>query len=236
MAESWAERLLAVQEKDLRMRDIRARMELLPAERNKLIAKGRAAQARREEAKQKVRSTLLEIKSAESDIAAGNAAMTKLKQQSAGIKKNSEYQTMLGEIAACQTRIGDLESRQLELMDRVEEEKRAVGTVSAEVEAVIKGVKTELTEIDQFVLELRAEYKQLEAAAAAAARAVETGVLDTYRRLLKSGQGLPVAPVENGICGNCHLRLTPQTMNQVKSGQIATCDNCMHLVYMAPEA
>ncbi len=232
MAAKWAEALLAVQKLDLRMRDIRARLALLPEERNKLIARGRAAQARREESRKELKETELGIKKAESEIARLNEVIAKLRQQSASIRKNDEYQAMLVEIAGNQGRISELESSVIEALDRVEELRRKVSTVTAEVEATLKGVKEEIGELETFATELKAEYLQLQQEAAAAGKEIESSILSRYQLLLKKGQGAPVVPIENDICGNCHLRITPQTLNSARKGVVTACDNCMHLIYL----
>ena len=45
----------------------------------------------------------------------------------------------------------------------------------------------------------------------------------------------PVSKVEDGICGNCHLRITPQCMSDLKRDKLAVCDNCQGLVYAEDE-
>ncbi len=231
MAAKWAEMLLKLQSMDLRMRDIRARLAMLPDERNKVIQRGRTEQARREEARLELKQTELDIKSAESEIARLNESAAKMRQQSASIKKNTEYQAMLGEIAGVLNKISALESTVIESMDKVEAQRRNVRDVTAAVEASIKGIKEELTELDAFVLELRAENARLEKEAADMSATIEGPMLERYRHLLKKGQGRPVVPIENGICSNCRLRVTPQTLAVIARGVLANCDNCMHLVY-----
>ena len=43
--------------------------------------------------------------------------------------------------------------------------------------------------------------------------------------------GAPLVKIENGICGNCHLRVTPQAMNAIQKGVVTYCDNCQHIIY-----
>ena len=59
-------------------------------------------------------------------------------------------------------------------------------------------------------------------------------LLSRYERLLKGkDQGAPVVQIENGCCGNCHMKATLQTMNQLSKGDLESCDNCQHLIFAA---
>jgi hypothetical protein len=41
----------------------------------------------------------------------------------------------------------------------------------------------------------------------------------------------PLTKLDNGCCGNCHMRVTNQTVNELSKGKIESCDNCQHLLY-----
>ena len=201
MPVKWVESLLALQAVDLRIRELEQRVALLPQEMNRLKAKRDEAVARVNAVADKGRKIDLERKSAESEIAKLNAENEKLRQQSAMVRKNSEYQAMLNTIAMNKKYIGDLETRVLGLMDDFEAARREYRKVKLESEIEVKGAREEF---DELVALLRG----------------------------KNG-GAPLVPIENGICGHCHLRITPQAMNGIQKGAVTCCDNCMHLIYEA---
>ena len=61
---------------------------------------------------------------------------------------------------------------------------------------------------------------------------IPSELLSRYERLLRGkDQGAPLTPVENGCCGNCHMKVTLQTINQLSKGELESCDNCQHLLY-----
>ena len=66
-----------------------------------------------------------------------------------------------------------------------------------------------------------------------------TPMRDALGRLEQEGlitilpkKGLMVSPITDGICGNCFLKLTPQTMTHARRGAVTECDHCRHLVYL----
>ena len=150
MPVKWVESLLALQAVDLRIRELEQRVALLPQEMNRLKAKRDEAVARVNAVADKGRKIDLERKSAESEIAKLNAENEKLRQQSAMVRKNSEYQAMLNTIAMNKKYIGDLETRVLGLMDDFEAARREYRKVKLESEIEVKGAREEFDELVAF--------------------------------------------------------------------------------------
>ena len=141
MPARWVQALLEVQATDLRIRDLETRMSLLPGELTKLkekrdkVAAGTAAAA---DAARKIERA---IKANESEIARLTEESKKLQQQSAMVKKNTEYQAMLNTIALNKNKIGDLEGKVLELMDQFEAAKVNYRKVKTANDATIQTIR-----------------------------------------------------------------------------------------------
>ena len=90
-----------------------------------------------------------------------NAENKRLQQQSAMVKKNTEYQAMLGTIALNEKKVGDLESRELELMDRFEEARKAYRKIRQDNEAAVNAIRAEFDELVAFAGDLKKEIAQL---------------------------------------------------------------------------
>lgn len=233
MAARWAKALLELQAVDLRTRELEARLALLPKEMGELKNKRDAAVAAVNAAATAAKKIEHERKSVESDIQALNAENKRLQQQSAMVKKNNEYQAMLGTIALNQKKIGDLESRELELMDAFETAKKTYRSVKQENEATVNALRTEFEELVSFAADLKKEVAALKAGRTDDIRGVDRDTLSLYRQLLGGRDGIaPLVRVENEICGSCHLRVTRQTMTNLQKGAVTSCENCMHLLYL----
>jgi len=233
MAARWAKALLELQAVDLRIRELEARLALLPKEMGELKDKRDAAVNAVNAAATAAKKIEQERKSVESDIQALNEENKRLQQQSAMVKKNNEYQAMLGTIALNQKKIGDLESRELELMDAFEAAKKNYRVIKQENETAVNALRSEFEELVSFAADLKKEVAELKASRTDDIRGVDRDTLSLYRQLLGGKDGIaPLVRVENEICGGCHLRLTRQTMANLQKGAVTSCENCMHLLYL----
>jgi len=233
MAARWAKSLLELQTVDLRIRELEARLALLPKEMGELKDKRDAAVAAVNAAATAAKKIEQERKSLESDIEALNAENKRLQQQSAMVKKNNEYQAMLGTVALNQKKIGDLESRVLERMDAFEAAKKTYREIKQENETAVNALRTEFEELVSFAADLKKEVAELKANRTDDIRGVDRDTLSRYQQLLGGKDGIaPLVRVENEICGGCHLRLTRQTLTNLQKGSVTSCENCMHLLYL----
>lgn len=234
MAARWAKSLLELQTVDLRIRELEARLALLPKEMGELKDKRDAAVAAVAAAATAAKKIEQERKSLESEIEALNDENKRLQQQSAMVKKNNEYQAMLGTIALNQKKVGDLESRVLERMDAFEAAKKTYREIKQENETAVNALRTEFEELVSFAADLKKEVAELKAGRSEEnIRGVDRDTLSRYRQLLGGKDGIaPLVRVENEICGSCHLRLTRQTLTNLQKGAVTSCENCMHLLYL----
>ena len=233
MAARWAEALLKLQRVDLKIRELEARLALRPKEMTELKNKRDAAVAEVNAAASAAKKIELERKGVESEIEKLNVENKRLQQQSAMVKKNTEYQAMLGTIALNEKKVGDLESRELELMDRFEEARKAYRKIRQDNEAAVNAIRAEFDELVAFAGDLKKEIAQLKEERPADIRGVDGETLARYNRLLAGKDGIaPLVRVENEICGSCHLRVTRQALTNMQKGAVTSCENCMHFIYL----
>lgn len=234
MAVVWLEKLLRLQELDLRLRDLEARLRLLPREMSDMIAKRDAFAAATKAAQDDVRKAELAVKSGESGIESLQKENLKLQQQSALVKNNKEYQAMLAAVEQNKRKIGELEEQTLQLMDDLDAARKRAIKVAADNAAATSALKAEFDELVVFSGEVKKEIAKLQAERPAYLRSIDADTLRQYNVLLGGKTpSTPVVEVENGICGNCHLKVTPQTQNLLRKGEVAVCDNCQHFIYDA---
>jgi len=230
MMRKWIRDLLALQKSDVRCQQLNERSGLIPREITQLEETLETDRQLIHEAKETVMLAELEIKQVESLIEGQNESKQRLQSQSVMVKKNDEYKALLSEIDTCNKKISDFETQELILMDKVEEMKtkqRNAEKQLADHEANCREEKEELTELQE---KLAAEIKKLEEARPELAKVVDRDLLSLYERLLGKGDA-PLAEVGSGNCGHCHLKLTPQTVNEARKGHHITCDNCGYLLY-----
>ena len=235
MTAVWVKNLLNLQALDLEIRNLKLRLTMIPKEAEKLQQEIAAIESKVKTAKEKKAAHELQLKKAEAEIAEINDKIGKLQTQSALVKKNTEYQAMLGSIAMLKKSISDLESKQLELMDTLAADDKAIYAATAAVKPETAPLRDEIKELAELVNDVKARGRELLAKRPELRSMVDSEILPRYEQILKKNTTTPLVPVEIDKCGNCHLRLTPQTLNSARAGAITFCDNCMHIIYMPDE-
>ena len=230
----WIKSLLELQECDLKIRRLTTRLEMIPIEIQKLESEIESDKAALQKRKEAGMSNELEIKQVESDIMKYNDEIERLQKQSVMVKKNDEYKALMLEIENAQKHISDLETRELELMEEKDEFKRnwkKEEAVTKNKENMLNEEKAELAELETTI---KKEIESLQNARKTLCSNISSSsLLDKYTRLLNKGVGQPLVEIHEGNCGNCHLKLTPQTVNSARKGEEVPCENCGHLLYVS---
>ena len=156
----------------------------------------------------------------------------RIRQQSALVKRNDEYQTMLKESAMLDQAVGELEAKTLAEMDRLPSMEAAAAETRKKCAQTVRELKQEYVEFGAAEKSFREDLAALLRERETMTGMIDEKILRPYEELHKSGDGKPVVPIgEDGSCGHCCLKLTPQTLAFARAGKFAQCDNCSHLVY-----
>lgn len=235
MSAYWVQNLLKLQDLDMEIRNLKLRLTMIPKEAEKLQQEIAKIEGKVKIAKEKKAAHDRELKQTEAEIAELNDKIGKLQTQSALVKKNTEYQAMLGSIAMLKNSISDLESKQLELMDTLAADDQAIRQAISDVKPETAGLRDELKELAELFSDVKKRGRELLTQRPDLRSMVDSEILPRYEQILQKNTTTPLVPVEIDKCGNCHLRLTPQTLNSARAGAITFCDNCMHIIYMPNE-
>lgn len=231
----WVADLIALQELDLKIRNLKTRLESIPAEKKRLDSIVKEASAKVDAAKDARRRIDRAIKDAEGEIEKGNEAIRKLLTQSAMVKKNNEYQAMMADIEAKKAKISDIETTVIELLDKADAADVDIKNAERELLSTQKNIKAEAADLVELKKELEESIEESLKLRKAYEAKVDTATITVYQRLLNGGKGTPVAPISQGVCGYCRLKVPPQTVNNAKKGILTLCDNCSHMLYIPGE-
>lgn len=232
MAASWVENLLNLQNLDMEIRNLKLRLTMIPKEAEKLQHAINSIEGKVKAARAQKSAHELQYKKNEDEIADLNGKIEKLQTQSELVKKNTEYQAMLGSIAMLKKSISDLETSQLELMENIEQDNAEIRKAIAAVKPESAPLREELSELAELTSDVKRRGRELLAKRPALRSMIDGELLARYEQILQKTPGQPLSATEGDKCGNCHLRLTPQTLNSARAGNITFCDNCMHIVYI----
>jgi len=88
--------------------------------------------------------------------------------------------------------------------------------------------------LEQRVAIVRRELEERERERAARAAAIPVEWVSQYERILKHHKDRAIVPVERQSCGGCHMKLPPQTIQDIRRKQtIVTCGFCGRLLYLS---
>lgn len=226
--------LLILQDRDRRLMALAKDLEKLPQDEARAktkLAGDEAAVARAHDA---LLDCELRLKRLELDAGTRKTTIARLKIQQFETRKNEEYQALGHEIVRYEKDLDDLETRELELMEEMDTLRAAVKTAEAALAHTRKLVEEDLASITQRHERMESERKEVQAERATLAGQVPEDVMPLYERLMKSKAGLALAPLDEGKCGGCHMKLIPSTVVAVQSGkELARCEDCGRILYVA---
>ncbi len=225
--------LLVLQDRDRRILALGKELERLPAEEQRAKAKLSEDQAAVTKAHDELRRNELDFKKLELDSATRRTTVQRLKHQQFETRKNDEYQALAHEVTRYEKELDDLETHELELMERADGLKAALASAEKQLAKTKAIVQEELGDLIERRKHLEADISALRDERAVLAADIPEGPLALYERLLKSKGGMAVAPMQEGRCGCCHMKLIPATVIKVQSGkEFAQCEDCARILYL----
>ncbi|PYI91647.1 MAG: hypothetical protein DMF03_03100 [Verrucomicrobia bacterium] len=229
------EKLLILQDRDQKIRQIQLEVKTLPQQRKNLEAQLAANAATLESLKQRARQLEIERKKLELDVGTRQNSISRLKTQQYETRKNDEFQAMGHEIERYEKEIVQLEDQELELMEQADKLKSEISTQEKMAAAGRDSVNRQLVDLDQKAKTLEARLGDLAKEREQLATTIDEDVLYRYERLFSSKGDAAVVAVEHGVCTGCHMKVTTQTAVRAKSdSEIVSCEQCGRILY-APE-
>ena len=226
------EQLLIIQDRDQKITKLNSDIERLPLEEQQAKQRLKSVIESVNSAESEIKSNEVEISKIELDIDTRKDSITKLKNQQLETKKNEEFAAMEHSITNYQDEISQLEDSQLELMEKGEELNNSLEEANDIHAKEQKVVDAELAIIKERKIQFSKKIEELKSDREKIASNIDNDLLDQYNRIFKSKKGVAVSELVNDICSGCHMKVTTTTAGMVRAEKVvSTCDQCGRILY-----
>ena len=126
-----------------------------------------------------------------------------------------------------------MESDEYQSLERTEAHEAALAQTRAQVEQLAAGVDVVRTRVAARQHELTAELAALDSERESVRAAIDADKLSHFDRIV-AGRGTGIARAENQQCTGCRMGVRPQVWNQLREGELLSCDSCSRFLYWDP--
>ncbi len=227
------EKLLTLQDRDQRLRSFQSELNHLPEERKAREKQIADSAARLDQGKLRAKGIEVEKRNFEVEAQAKRDLIARYRQQQLQTRKNEEYAALAHEIEAAEKIIASVEDRELDLMEELEKLTPQLATAEklhaderSKLQNILDSLESKKNNLEARVSELKSDRQRH-------AEGIDDEVLSLYEHLFKTKHGTALATLEHEVCMGCHMKVTAQTVVQVRAArQIIHCPQCGRILYM----
>lgn len=226
--------LLVLQERDIKLRDIKLKLEAIPAEIAALNSKIDAEKSAIGEYLRAIKDKELARAALRGERKDVEDKIFKYKARLSIVKKNDEYTAINEAIDKCNLQVSALEEKELEILFSIDE-------MTPKLDAQKLAIQKKIDEVNLQIKQLEDNKKMLEGDlenAAFARRQAEKGIseifLAAYERILNSKKRFPIVSyIEDSKCSGCHLKISADLEDFAKTcDRPIFCEHCGRIIYV----
>jgi predicted nucleic acid-binding Zn-ribbon protein len=148
----------------------------------------------------------------------------------AGGMSGRETEHMRLEVQSLRGQQETIEERVLMMLEQVDPAREAVETLESKV-AILDRERNELeSSIKEQWKRIDGELARYEERKREAVGPIDPDLLELYDKLREIKEGVAVAPYDHGVCGGCHMALSPSEQVEAFAGEVPRCVHCRRIL------
>jgi len=187
------------------------------------------------EKEESLKKTIVDIQSSENLIATSQEKVNSLKDKltDGSISTNKEYDAMMETIDYEKNLVSEKETELLTLMEtkdilskEIEEDKSNLDTLIEDLASKKQSLESKLSDVSDEKNALDEERNNI-------IKNVDENTLAQYQNIYEARNGVAVAEILDGSCGECGSFIPPQLVNEALEKQVVFCGNCGRFAYQS---
>ena len=226
------ESLLVIQDRDHQLQTLKNDLEKIPRDAAAIKERVMQATAELNTAKENVQQNELAIKKVDLDRKTRKDTIEKLTVQQFETSKNDEYAALGAEIVRYTDIVNELETQELEYMEKSDDLTVTLITAEEKLTAVKEGMPAEVKALTEKKNILTTRIAELTEERAILVKDVESGTLAIYDRVFAKKGNAAVSPLSDNLCGGCHMKVIADTISRtIEEKELSQCENCGCFLY-----